>query len=205
MIWFIYEVKRKVLLTNVILFFGGYIMKKEVISRNEFVDMLKKTKGTTFASITYFIDESKSKTINKKKVLQKSVTTNVTLNSDYEKKVNRVMLKQDDPANFKAFEMKGKEQVFPGCRCIVKNAKDEFMLNCVIEHNTNKVTKYFFNGLPITIDEAIKQDLFTPSFFAPKTTAGRGTVDDENDFSVITPKIENIKCATLNSTEYIII
>jgi hypothetical protein len=185
------------------LFLRSFIMRK--INRKELVEILRNTKGTTFASLTYKVDESKSKTINKKKVLQKEVTVNVTLNSNYENKVNRILeTKQGEHANFVSKEMNGKTLSFPDCKCIVENKKAEKMLYCAIEHNAKRLTTYFHNDVVITKEKAIEKGLFTPAFFKAKDTSGRGVVKKENDFSLITPKIENIKRITLNKEEYFI-
>ena len=176
------------------------------ITRNELITILRNTKGATFANLTYKVDESKSRTINKKKALQKEVTVNVTLNADYAKKVNRVLEnKQDETPDFEAKAMNGKTKSFDDCRCIVENARGNRMLYCFIENNAPRLTTYFHNDCVITKDKAIKLNLFTPAFFKPKETVGRGSVKSENDFSVITPSINNIKRIKMNKEEYIII
>ena len=65
--------------------------------------------GVAFSNITYLVDESKSKQANGKKLLQKMVTTNATIGSDYAKKVNKIAnKKQGMEIDFVAQPMKGK-------------------------------------------------------------------------------------------------
>ena len=170
------------------------------INRNQLVNIIRYIKGTTFASLTYRVDESKSKTVMKKKLLQKEVTVNISLNAIYSKKVNKILeTKQDEKLDFQAQKMKGKEYSFEGCKSIVENANGNRMLYCFIENKAKRLTTYFHNDCVITKEKAIKLNLFTPAFFKVKpATTGRGLVDIENDFSVITPAISNIKRIKIN-------
>lgn len=176
------------------------------ITRNELIEKIREIKGTTFINLTYKTDESKSRTVKGKKALQKEVTLNVTLNANYEAKVNRIIEnKQDGEADFEAQEMKGKKLSFADCRSIVESVKSgSKMLYCFREHNAKSQTTYFFEGCVIPFEKAKERDLFAPSFFAEKKTVGRGEVEAENDFSVFTVGIDKIKRITMKGTEYFI-
>lgn len=177
---------------------------KKTIKPQELVEILRGYTGVVFASVTYLVDESKSRTVNGSKVLQKMVSTRITLNSIYERKVNRILeKKQGEMPTFTAEEMKGKYQVFPDCKCILKSEKTgELLLYGAIEHNARPHVTYFHNGKIITKEEAIKKDLFMPSAFAPKKTMGRGAVEEENDFALISPRLSSILSITLNGVRY---
>ena len=176
------------------------------INRGQLIQMIRNINGATFASLTYRVDESKSKTVMKKKLLQKEVTVNVSLNAIYSNKINKILdKKQDETPDFTAQKMNGKEYSFDGCKSIVENAKGNRMLYCFIEHNAKRLTTYFYNDCVITKENAIKKDLFTPAFFKPKDTVGRRNVDKQYDFSVITPSIKNIKRIKINKEEYFIV
>lgn len=181
----------------------GVIMMK--ITRTSLVELIKAVKGVTFASITYKTDESKSRTIAGKKVLQKEVTLNVTLNANYTAKVNRIIEnKQDGTPDFESEKMKGKKFSFENCRSIVENDKGDKMLYCFKEHTAKSQTTYFFEGCVIPFEKAKEKDLFAPSFFAEKKTAGRGEVEAENDFSVFTVGFDKLKRITIKGQEYFI-
>ena len=61
-------------------------MKK--ITLDELQTLLESEKGATFAGLTYFVDESKSKTVKGKKAVQKEVEQVATLRSSYKKKID---------------------------------------------------------------------------------------------------------------------
>jgi len=176
------------------------------ITKDKLIELVKSVKGVTFANVTYFVNESKSRTIAGAKALQKEVTVNVTLNANYTAKVNRIKEnKQDETPDFISEEMKGKKFMFENCRTLVEAEKTgKVMLYCMRENKAKSRVVYFHNGLTITKEKAIEKNLFAPSFFAPKTTAGRGEIEAENDFSVFTVGIDNIKRITINKTEYIV-
>lgn len=182
--------------------------KVKTISTNELIELIREVKGVTFANITYHTDESKSKTKGGKKLLQKATTVNVTLNADYEKKVNRVRENKqgEDNPDFVSQGMKGKKFAFDNCKSIVEAEKTgKKMLYCFKEHNAKSDTVYYHEGNAISIEDAKAQNLFAPSFFAEKKTVGRGTVETENDFAVFTVGIDKIKRITIKGNEYIVV
>jgi len=175
------------------------------ITRANLISLIRAVKGVTFASITYKTNESKSRTVAGKKALQKEVTLNVTLNANYEAKVNRIIEnKQDGTPDFEAKEMKGKKLSFDDCRSIVENDKGNKMLYCFKEHNAKSQITYFHNDCVIPFEKAKEKDLFAPSFFAEQTTAGRGEIDPENNFAVFTVGFDKIKRITIKGEEYLV-
>ena len=179
-------------------------MKK--ITKNELVEMLTNIKGVTFANITYKVDESKSKTVNKKKLLQKEVTVNVTINANYKRKINKILeTKQNSDPVFESKIMNGKTYSFKNCKCIVENMNGTKMLYCFIENKAKRLTTYFHEQCVITKEKAIKKGFFTPAFFNKSNTVGRNSIDKENDFSVITPALSHIKRIKIMKEEYFII
>lgn len=162
--------------------------------------------GCSFANVVYFTDESGSRTVNKQKALQKLVRTNVTIGSSYEKRINRDLEKRDLEENFTAQAMTGKEHV---TKMIVQSIKnpDFKMLCCVVEHHVKPDTIYFQNGRPkFFVNEAdkIESNLFMPSYFAEKTTSGRGNMSVENDFHFFTLGIDKIKSLRVGARKFIV-
>ena len=187
---------------------GFPMCKVKTISQKELIELIRNVKGVTFANITYHTNESKSKTINKQKALQKSVTLNVTLNANYAKKVNRVRENKqgEENPNFVSQGMKGKKFAFDNCKAIVEAEKTgNKMLYCFKEHTAKSDIVFYKDGEKIDRDEAIAQELFTPSYFKPVETVGRGSIDKENDFAVFTVGLDKIKRITIKGNEYIIV
>lgn len=160
--------------------------------------------GTAFGNLVYFTQESGSKTVNKEKVLQKFVRTNITLGASYENRVNRDLVKQDEESNFTAQEMTGKKYISKVLATDTKTEIKTYLVG-VVEHRTNPVVIYFHAGKRISKDEAIKQNLFMPSYFTEKKTSGRGNMQEITDFHMITLNIENLISLTLNKTKYIVL
>lgn len=165
--------------------------------------------GVTFANVIYMNDVSGSRTINKKKALQKITEVRITLGSDYTKKVRRIEVEKQgsETSNFQAMKMNGKSYTngFENPVVHADRNPDFRMLVMIVEHNVKRKTTYLYNGEPITIDEAVKLDLLTPSFFKPKQTAGCGRVNIENDFDFNTLGFDKIKQITMNGIDYVIV
>ena len=94
------------------------------VSKNKLIEMFLNYKkevtfsGVTFANITYLVDESKSKTVNKEKMLKKQVTVQIMLGASYQDKVNRIIEKENQDkekaekmGSFLSGEMSGKAYV----------------------------------------------------------------------------------------------
>jgi len=191
-------------------------MKTLFISREELKEMFRNFNknvsfsGVTFANVTYANDVSGSRTINKQKQLQKVTEAMITLGSDYENKVNRILENKQDEENpdFRAMKMKGKFYKYGKANPVVASEKnpDFEMLVMIVEAKNRKHRKsvYFHNNKEITIEEAKEKDLLTPSFFNKKSTSGRGSVSEENDFDFNTLGFDKIQSIKLNKTLYLI-
>jgi hypothetical protein len=181
-----------------------FIMEN-VLTQAQLVNLLSNIKGATLANITYFVDESKSRQKQGKKLVQKLVKTNVTINSDYARKVNRILEQKQgvENAEFVPKEMKGKKMINSA---ILESAKDgKLMMYCTVENHAIRTTRYFVKGIETSFEDVKNADLFAPAFFKPKATAGRGTVEKENDFCPITPKIESIREISIKGEKYKVI
>jgi hypothetical protein len=172
---------------------------------NELAENLKQIKGVTFANVTYIVDLAESKTLKGVKMVQKQTTLNITIGASYEAKVNRIQEnKQDEVANFVAMPLKGKTHIGGGL--MQSDVSGEFLLNAQVENHSGSTTTYFVDGFERTVDELIELDVLTPSFFKKKeSTMGRGAVNPENNFGVITPKLSAIQSIKLFGEEFKII
>lgn len=162
--------------------------------------------GVAFGNVVYFVDESQSRTSDKKKVLQKLTRVNITIGANYENRVNRDLVKQGEEANFTSQAMSGKDYVNED-RVIATDVKTgtKKYLVATVENHTIPDTVYFYQGKRISKKDAIEKDLFMPSYFTPKTTSGRGNMSEEKDFHTISPNVDNIISLTLNKTKYVVI
>lgn len=176
------------------------------ITSTELANILKEKKGVVFAHLVLFTDEYGSRTINKKRALQKLTFRNVTIGANYEAKVNRILEnKQGEEGNFESEAMSGKtfEQ---GTNKLAFMDKDNTVkyLVCDVEKRTKTVTKFIHEGKPIAKDKAIELNLFAPSYFTQVNSVGRGSIEDENKFNRLTPKLTNILSIKFNKVRYII-
>lgn len=161
---------------------------------------------STVVSVTYLVDESKSRTVSGRKLVQKRVkVNNLYLNHNYQNKVQNLTGNDE----FKAQELNGKERI---CSTIIASkSKANFgrlMLDGKIlvtesVHNLG----YFHNGQPIELDKNKPNfgriDLVAPSFYQKyERTSGRGTVSQEDDFRMITPFLDNIETIKIQGTTY---
>lgn len=166
--------------------------------------------GVTFADVIYQNDVSGSRQVKGKKALQKVKQCRITLGADYTKKVQKIhTVKQGMESDFKANKMLGKSYTNGVDNPVVHADKKPtfrmLVMICEASNRKHNKTTYLHNGQIITIEEATKLDLLQPSFFAEKTTAGRGTVSEENDFDYLTLGFDKINQITLNKTTYIVI
>jgi len=163
--------------------------------------------GVAFSSMTYICDESKSKTKNGKKLLQKMVTTNATIGSDYAKKVNKILKdKQGQEINFEAQPMKGKEYVSQGNPiCIDTKTRTKYYLVYIVEHHTKPDSQLILNGKRVERSEVWNEEYITPAGLNPKpSTSGRGSVNEENDFYFRTLNFDNLLSFNMNGNCYLI-
>ena len=173
------------------------------ITRTELVNQLKPiTKSTTIA-IEYITDVSTSKTIKGVKQVQKHVRiNNLYLNHDYTKKV--INLTGD--TSFTSYELKGKTRI---CGTLIQSDKtNEILLDGkILNSESVHLINYFHNNEIITEAEATAKELCAPSHFkvTENTTSGRGLVDIEDDFKMITLGINKIIYIKFLGNEYKVI
>ena len=161
--------------------------------------------GVAFGNVVYHTDESGSRTEQGKKMLQKITRVNITIGSNYEKRVNRDIERQGEEANFTAQPKNGMQYLNDeGVLLFDIKTGNKRYLAAIVENKTTPHTIYFHQNKPISLDKATAMDLLTPSFFADKKTAGRGNVSEDKDFHVINPNFDNIISLTLNKMKYII-
>lgn len=168
------------------------------VTVTQFVDGVKAIKRSTIISLAYRVDESGSRQKGGKKVLQKEVVLTAFLNHDYQKKVQK---RTEDPT-FQAEAMKGKSRLENSSTILVSEKTGAYMLYATVEQSCKIQTTYFHEGREISKEDAIKADLFSPSYFEPKPTKGRGTVSVEDDFYLISPYIERVLWATIEGVKY---
>lgn len=161
--------------------------------------------GTAFGSVVYFVDESGSKTVGGKKVLQKLVRVAITLGANYEKRINKDLARNEEEANFTAQQMSGKKYInSEGILATDVKSETKIYLVAVVENHAKPDTIYFHEGKRISKQDAIDKGLFMPSYFTPKTTMGRGNMSEEKDFHIINPNIDNIISLKLNKVKRIV-
>lgn len=161
--------------------------------------------GVAFGNVAYFVDESGSRAKGGKKMLQKRTRVNITIGSKYEGRVNRDLAKQGEESNFTAQSMSGKVFVNnEGVLATDEKTATKHYLVAVVENKTKPDTIYFHEGKRISKAKAVRRDMFAPSYFAEKTTSGRGNMSEERDFHIINPNINNIISITLNKVKYIV-
>jgi len=167
--------------------------------------------GVTFASVIYQNDYSKSKTKNKQKLVQKITETRITLGADYTSKIRRIEVKKQgaESSDFKANKMNGKSYTNGVENPVVHADKNPSfkMLVMIIENGVKSKTTYLHNGQVITLKQAEEMDLLAGSHYnqTPQKTAGRGVVNEENNFKFNTLGFDKIKQITMNGTDYIVI
>lgn len=174
--------------------------KKSKITKAELKEILMKLSGVTFSHIVAFTDEYGSRVVKGQRQLQKLTFRNITIGSDY---TNRVIRRIGE--EFVSEEMSGKSFI-EGSKCLAfanKNPQKMYLV-CDQEKKAKVVTHYYHNGKKVSKEDAIAQNLFAPSFFAEKKTAGRGLVDAEDNFYRITIGLDNVIAITLNKVHYII-
>jgi len=170
----------------------------KTINRSEMTTIFSKNNGATFAHIVMFGDEHGSRTVKGAKLVQKLTFRNITIGAPYKGRIERRTGEEFIPE-----EMSGKEFV-EGTNCLARATKNpsKLYLVCDQELKAKVHTQYFHNGQPIKKADAIAQDLFAPSYFAPKQTAGRGQVSEEKNFFRLTIGLDNIIAITFRGQKY---
>jgi hypothetical protein len=194
--------------------------KIEKISRTQlehfFVNFKKVAwTGCAFSNITYLVDEKNSPQKNGVKLLKKIVNCNITIGSDYELKVNRILINKQgvEPSE------NGSGKVFSSSDNWFTNAFEDFSVPlvknkkatdnsklylCYIsEHHTVPLVKYFKNGSEeISKEDAIQRGLLR---VVAEKTAGRGSVSEENNFFFRVLALDSIISFTINHVVYHIV
>ena len=162
--------------------------------------------GVAFSNITYLVDESKSKTVKGKKMLQKMVETNATIGSDYAKKVNRICKdKQGMEIDFVAQPMRGKDYVANGCPvCMDTKTQEKRYLVFIVENHTKPNTTLILDGKEVKRSDVWNENYITPAGLKPSKTSGRGAVSEENNFFFRTLDFNNLISFNMNGNMYLI-
>jgi len=172
------------------------------VTVQELAAILEKTTASTVVNITYLVDDARSKVVKGIKQVQKMVNiTHVYLNHNYTKKVQKLT----GDTNFTAMEMKGKTRI---CGTLIKSDKTgELMIDGkVLKSQAIHNLAYYHNGEIITEQQGEELGLWTPSYYkvTEKQTTGRGTVSEEDDFSIINTYLARIVKIKIQGTEYTI-
>ena len=167
------------------------VAEVEVLTDELILSLLENVTKSTTIAVEYEVDEPKSRQSKGVKLLQKRVRVNTLyLNHDYGNKVRN----KTGNSEFEAEQMKGKTRITS--TIIESNKNGNKLLDGKIE-NYAVVTRLHLlhKGEEISELEAIAQNLFAPAYFdtTPKKTSGRGQVDVDDDFQMLTIGISNIK------------
>lgn len=187
-----------------------YITRSQALDKFENFEKITAS-GVTFGSITYLVDVSESKVVNKANLLKKLVVINITFGASYTDKVNRILKAQGDDANFVAKAMTGKEYYIEGNNVLARDTatKSKRYLVFDIENHTNVSAKqlYIADGMiPVTKEEVWNEKYLTPSGLNPTTkTAGRGLVEEKKNFFFRTLGFQNIISFKVGKVVYRII
>lgn len=183
-----------------------FIMKAKTtkhITKQQLLDLLLNIKKSTVISMTYLVDDSRSKTIKGEKQIQKLVKcSHAYLNHAYERKVQK--LSGDN--TFQALELKGKTRI--SSTIIQSDKTGEYLLDYkTLQATPTKIIELYHNGKVITEQEVIDKDLWANSYYNPseKITAGRGLVDKDKDFNMMTLALKNILTLKYQGVEYHIV
>lgn len=184
------------------------VSKTETISSKVLGIILAKITKSMTISLTYFVDETKSRTIGGAKQVQKRVkVNNLYLNHNYANKVKNLT----GNVEFEAQPLKGKERITSTLLSSLSNKNfGRVMLDGkILKTESTQVLGYFHNGREIELNKNNstfgRTDLVSPSFYQKSNyTSGRGTVSQENDFRMITPFLDAIESIKIQGTTYLI-
>jgi len=184
-------------------------VQSQIVTSFELGKILSSVTKSTICNVTYLVDESKSKTVNGKKQVQKRVNiANLYLNQNYGKKVNNILSqKQGITEPFIPQEMKGKERINTVLVASLKTGKI-LLDGKVLFSESRNLLGYFHNDIKIEAsknDSTLNSHLFAPSFYKKSTyTSGRNLIDAENDFCMITLGLDNIEKIKFQGNWYIV-
>ena len=162
--------------------------------------------GVNFSNMTYYVGEGKSKTVKGKSVLDKLVNTNATIGADYGSKVGRILDKEGKEINFVSKPMNGKEYVKEG-KPVATDTKTgtKFYLCFIVEGHTKPSSQLFLNGNAVDRADVWNEEYITKANLVAKPqVAGRGLINEENNFHFRTLDFNNLRGFVMNKVNYII-
>lgn len=161
--------------------------------------------GVAFSNLTYICDESKSKTVNKQKVLQKLVETNATIGSDYGKKVGRILDKEGKEIEFTPQPRKGLRRIEDSPVCIDEATESKFYLDFIVEGHSKPQVQLILNGKNVARKDVWNEQYITPAGLKEETAvAGRGLINEENNFFFRNLNFDNLISFNMNGKCYLI-
>ena len=160
------------------------------ITATQLAELLKTITRSTVVSLTYVVDDSRSKTTHGKHAIQKKVyISHLYLNHDYERKVANLT----GDTSFTALPLKGKTRI---CGTLLQSDKTaEFLIDGkVLNSMTSKIIALYHDGVEIDEQYGIDNELWRPSFYnpAPEATAGRGIVSESDNFYIVNTALSKI-------------
>jgi hypothetical protein len=163
-------------------------------------NILKDITKSTMCSITYLVDDTRSRTVNGKKLVQKRVyVSHVALNHNYQNKVNNL----NETDTFVALPLKGKTRV--SSTLLMSDKTNALMIDGkVLFSEAAQVLGYFHEGNEITEKQGEEMGLWAGAYYtpAPVKTMGRGTVSEEDNFYIINTYLTKIEKIKLQGNEY---
>ena len=180
------------------------ILTATQVTVEELEAILNNVTASTVANVTYLVDDSRSKTKQGKKQVQKLVNiSHVYLNHKYAQKVTNLT---DEKFEARPLEDFGKTRI---SSTVIKSLKtDATMIDGkVLKSEAAQILAYFHEGNEITEAQAIAQELWAGAYFKPSTkkTMGRGTVSEEDNFGIINTYLSRIKIIKLQGITYKVI
>lgn len=181
-------------------------IKRKSLTLSELEALLKPWTRSTAFVLEYVVDDTRSRQEKGEYLIQKRVLISPAfLNHNYTKKVRELT----GDATFEALPMKGKTRI---STTLVQSDKTGDMLldakvNYIRFSNASKILALYHKGKEITEAEAVALDLWAPSYYKPKEkkTAGRGTVSEDDNFSMFTVALKNIEWMRFCKTIYTVI
>ena len=141
-------------------------MEAKKITLAQFLEMMKSQKGATFSGLTYNVDESKSRTKNGAKMLQKTVELAATLNSVYQSRIDRILTANGLEFDWTPNKMVGRHyDANDKNNCIVYNDTNPNIayLCFVAETHAKPFTQLFLNGQPVDRKDVWNEQYITPA------------------------------------------
>jgi hypothetical protein len=174
-------------------------LKVVKVSQSELEAILEPVTVSTTISITYLVDDARSRKLSGKFLVQKRIFIgNLYLNHDYAKKVTNL-----SGEAFEALPMNGKTRI---STTLVRSDKSgELLLDGkILCKESRKNLGYFNDGMLITEKQGENLGLWANGYYnpTPKTTSGRGLLTEQNDFQMITLGTKNIESLKMFGTLY---